>query len=219
MDFNTNLPKKDGGSKSKKKKKKDRSSRTEPSAEGDGLASAIDTLFPSFDAPPRRTSSRVEDGKKPAASFPHTETLNQMEQDVLAKSRASAPRQTGNVAGVGVGRVVQSRPTSSSMASGADRATGLNQLEADLLIKNRARSSGPATAELGAGTAAGGVGTSPSSLCIVCGLPGRDRCSKCHVATYCCRAHQIVDWKARHKAVCRCVATAAAGVCALTVHS
>jgi hypothetical protein len=146
MDFNTNLPKKDGGSKSKKKKKKDRSSRTEPSAEGDGLASAIDTLFPSFDAPPRRTSSRVEDGKKPAASFPHTETLNQMEQDVLAKSRASAPRQTGNVAGVGVGRVVQSRPTSSSMASGADRATGLNQLEADLLIKNRARSSGPATA-------------------------------------------------------------------------
>lgn len=141
MDSNPGKPKKDGSSKSKKKK--DRSNRSEPSKDGEGLASAVDTLFPSFDAPPRRTSSRAEDGRKPAA-FPQTDTLNQMEQDVLAKSRASAARQSGTVAGAG--RVVQSRPMSSSMASGTARASGLNQLEADLMIKNRARSSGPATA-------------------------------------------------------------------------
>jgi hypothetical protein len=58
----------------------------------------------------------------------------------------------------------------------------------------------------GAGTAAGGAGAvPPPALCVVCGLPGRDRCSKCHLATYCCRAHQIVDWKVQHKATCRCV--------------
>ena len=163
MDPNPDLnpdPKKlkNEGSGKTKKKKKDRSKRDVSASagmfspdDGHGLASAADTLFPSLDAPPRRTSSRVEDGKKPAAplqsSHAQADSLNQMEREVLAKSRASAARQTGTIAGVGR---VQSRSMSSS--SGVARTTALNQLEADVMIKNQSRGDNGPAAAVGAQT-------------------------------------------------------------------
>ncbi len=41
-----------------------------------------------------------------------------------------------------------------------------------------------------------------SGLCAVCGCHGGKRCSKCHMKSYCCREHQIIDWKSGHKANC-----------------
>ncbi|CAH3043326.1 unnamed protein product [Pocillopora meandrina] len=40
------------------------------------------------------------------------------------------------------------------------------------------------------------------SLCDVCGCKGDKKCSKCHVAQYCGREHQTVDWKSGHKNLC-----------------
>ena len=39
-------------------------------------------------------------------------------------------------------------------------------------------------------------------LCDVCGYKGDKKCSKCHVAQYCGREHQTVDWKSGHKNLC-----------------
>jgi pre-rRNA-processing protein TSR4 len=39
-------------------------------------------------------------------------------------------------------------------------------------------------------------------LCDTCGCLGDKKCSKCHAVSYCCRDHQVFDWKARHKEVC-----------------
>ena len=43
---------------------------------------------------------------------------------------------------------------------------------------------------------------SQSDLCAVCGCYGGKKCSKCHSKSYCCREHQIIDWKAGHKQNC-----------------
>ncbi|XP_040285281.1 programmed cell death protein 2 [Bufo bufo] len=39
-------------------------------------------------------------------------------------------------------------------------------------------------------------------LCRVCGCLGPKSCSKCHKVNYCDRVHQLMDWKAQHKALC-----------------
>nr|XP_060609770.1 programmed cell death protein 2 [Anolis sagrei ordinatus] len=41
-----------------------------------------------------------------------------------------------------------------------------------------------------------------ANLCRVCGCLGPKRCSKCHKAHYCSQDHQLLDWKAGHKASC-----------------
>ena len=41
-----------------------------------------------------------------------------------------------------------------------------------------------------------------ASLCDVCGCKGDKKCSKCHIAQYCSREHQTVDWKSGHKNAC-----------------
>jgi hypothetical protein len=37
--------------------------------------------------------------------------------------------------------------------------------------------------------------------CRVCGVPSKNKCEKC-IAYYCCREHQVQDWKAGHKQSC-----------------
>ncbi|XP_073729336.1 programmed cell death protein 2 [Misgurnus anguillicaudatus] len=39
-------------------------------------------------------------------------------------------------------------------------------------------------------------------LCRLCGCLGQKACSRCHAVTYCCKEHQIIDWKPRHKKEC-----------------
>ena len=39
-------------------------------------------------------------------------------------------------------------------------------------------------------------------MCCVCGIPGPKRCSKCHQRSYCCKEHQVLDWKNGHKQAC-----------------
>lgn len=41
-----------------------------------------------------------------------------------------------------------------------------------------------------------------STLCAVCGVFGIKRCGNCRSVSYCCRDHQIHDWKAGHKRDC-----------------
>ncbi|XP_076752195.1 zinc finger protein RP-8 [Xylocopa sonorina] len=38
--------------------------------------------------------------------------------------------------------------------------------------------------------------------CYICGLLAPNHCSKCKSINYCCRAHQIYDWKHGHKETC-----------------
>ncbi|XP_038076354.1 programmed cell death protein 2-like [Patiria miniata] len=40
------------------------------------------------------------------------------------------------------------------------------------------------------------------SLCAVCGCFGGKKCAKCHMKSYCCREHQLIDWKAGHRKEC-----------------
>ena len=40
-------------------------------------------------------------------------------------------------------------------------------------------------------------------LCMVCGLQGPKKCSRCHSAVYCSKEHQQIHWKNGHKAVCK----------------
>lgn len=40
------------------------------------------------------------------------------------------------------------------------------------------------------------------TLCTLCGCYGEKRCSKCKSAVYCCREHQVLDWKEQHKNSC-----------------
>ncbi|XP_036402090.1 programmed cell death protein 2 [Megalops cyprinoides] len=39
-------------------------------------------------------------------------------------------------------------------------------------------------------------------LCRVCGCLGPKSCSRCHIANYCSKEHQVIDWKAGHKSEC-----------------
>ncbi|KAF7254321.1 Programmed cell death protein 2 [Varanus komodoensis] len=41
-----------------------------------------------------------------------------------------------------------------------------------------------------------------AKLCRVCGCLGPKTCSKCHKVHYCSKDHQLLDWKAGHKASC-----------------
>ncbi|KAI8486830.1 Programmed cell death protein 2 [Branchiostoma belcheri] len=40
------------------------------------------------------------------------------------------------------------------------------------------------------------------NLCCVCGCGGGKACSRCHQVRYCGKEHQVLDWKAGHKAAC-----------------
>lgn len=40
-------------------------------------------------------------------------------------------------------------------------------------------------------------------LCVVCGAFGDKICAKCHSRFYCSKSHQVLDWKAGHKARCK----------------
>ena len=51
-----------------------------------------------------------------------------------------------------------------------------------------------------------------TSLCDVCGCKGDKKCSKCHMAQYCSREHQTVDWKSGHKNFCMMLLCAEEGL-------
>ncbi|KAK1119072.1 hypothetical protein K0M31_013579 [Melipona bicolor] len=38
--------------------------------------------------------------------------------------------------------------------------------------------------------------------CHICGILAPSHCSKCKIVNYCCRAHQVYDWKHGHKETC-----------------
>ncbi|XP_050460504.1 programmed cell death protein 2 isoform X1 [Cataglyphis hispanica] len=38
--------------------------------------------------------------------------------------------------------------------------------------------------------------------CYICGIAAPSHCGKCKVVNYCCRVHQIYDWKNGHKYIC-----------------
>ncbi|XP_017891889.1 programmed cell death protein 2 [Ceratina calcarata] len=41
-----------------------------------------------------------------------------------------------------------------------------------------------------------------TKTCYVCGILAPNHCSKCKKTNYCCRAHQVYDWKHGHKGTC-----------------
>ena len=42
-----------------------------------------------------------------------------------------------------------------------------------------------------------------SPLCEICGCAGNKQCGKCHLARYCSKNHQTIDWKRGHKLACK----------------
>lgn len=45
-------------------------------------------------------------------------------------------------------------------------------------------------------------------VCVVCGLPARERCGRCKNAVYCAREHQQLHWSHGHKSACQPSSTA-----------
>lgn len=41
-----------------------------------------------------------------------------------------------------------------------------------------------------------------TKTCCICGIAAPSHCAKCKVVNYCCRAHQVYDWKNGHKHTC-----------------
>lgn len=41
-----------------------------------------------------------------------------------------------------------------------------------------------------------------TKTCCICGIAAPSHCGKCKVVNYCCRAHQVYDWKNGHKNTC-----------------
>lgn len=41
-----------------------------------------------------------------------------------------------------------------------------------------------------------------TKTCYICGIAAQSHCGKCKVVNYCCRAHQVYDWKNGHKYTC-----------------
>ena len=54
------------------------------------------------------------------------------------------------------------------------------------------------------------AGSSHSQICGVCSVPAKNKCAKCEKIYYCCRDHQVADWK-RHKIDCSPVVSLCAG--------
>lgn len=41
-----------------------------------------------------------------------------------------------------------------------------------------------------------------AKTCCICGIAAPSHCGKCKVVNYCCRVHQVYDWKNGHKHIC-----------------
>lgn len=41
-----------------------------------------------------------------------------------------------------------------------------------------------------------------AKICCICGIAAPSHCGKCKVINYCCRVHQVYDWKNGHKYIC-----------------
>lgn len=54
-------------------------------------------------------------------------------------------------------------------------------------------------------------------LCNICGYPADQKCSACKTVYYCCKEHQVFDWKNFHRYRCCGASNSAKGWCALTV--
>jgi hypothetical protein len=156
----------------KKKKRRSTAHLRESTASHASVSEASSSLAPSTvaDAPSARSSVRsVDDGldprkersslsepksspRKTAAASSNTDSLNQMEQDVLAKSRA---RPAGNSAAARYAR-------KSAAAPAKNNGLGLTQLEQDVLTKNQGRSfssrgdASAAASSVGASSTTGG---------------------------------------------------------------
>ncbi|XP_011707120.1 PREDICTED: programmed cell death protein 2-like, partial [Wasmannia auropunctata] len=46
-----------------------------------------------------------------------------------------------------------------------------------------------------------------AKTCRVCGILAPNHCGRCKVVNYCCRVHQVYDWKNGHKNACGTEAT------------
>lgn len=42
----------------------------------------------------------------------------------------------------------------------------------------------------------------PVKFCNLCGIVAHQQCSQCKKVVYCCRQHQVLDWKSGHKSQC-----------------
>ncbi|XP_063844164.1 programmed cell death protein 2-like [Scylla paramamosain] len=80
-------------------------------------------------------------------------------------------------------------------------ASSIRVFRSQLARKNDFYSDEPAK-EVEAGAESPGAGDF-NHLCRVCGALGPKTCGSCHVARYCSKDHQALDWKGGHKAECK----------------